>query len=193
MNYGIDIDDTISDSASMYIEYGQNYTKNILNRDTMNKLENITSHHYLEEIFEWNEEEAKKFMQLYYEDVVKNVNVKNGAVETLKKIKEKNDKIYIITARYEMQNSNIEKETLKWLKDKEIPFDRLIMDASDKKSICEKYDIDIFIDDSYTNCKKVSELNNKVYLMTSNTNKKIDVSKDKIERVENWEDFKTKI
>jgi len=193
MNYGIDIDDTISDSASMYIKYGQSYTKDILKRDTMNKLENITSHHYLEEIFEWNKEEAKRFMQMYYEDVVKKVQVKNGVVEVLNKLKEKNDNIYLITARYEMQNSNIEKETLEWLKNNKIPFDRLIMNARDKKSICEEYNIDVFIDDSYANCKSVSELNNKVYLMTSNTNKKIDVSNDNIERLENWEDFKTKI
>jgi len=130
---------------------------------------------------------------MYYEDVVKKVQVKNGVVEVLNKLKEKNDNIYLITARYEMQNSNIEKETLEWLKNNKIPFDRLIMNARDKKSICEEYNIDVFIDDSYANCKSVSELNNKVYLMTSNTNKKIDVSNDNIERLENWEDFKTKI
>lgn len=193
MNYGIDIDDTISDSASMYIKYGHNYTKNILKRDTMNKLEGVTSHHYLEEIFEWNKEELKEFLEIYYEYVIKNVEVKNGVVEVLNKIKEKNDNIYLITARYEMPNSNIEKETLEWLKNNEIPFDELIMNARNKKSICEKYNIDVFIDDSYVNCKCVSELNNKVYLMTSNTNQKIDVSNDKIERVKDWKDFKTKI
>ena len=64
-------------------------------------------------------------------------------------------------------------------------YDKLFMNASDKLKLVNENNIDIFIDDSYNNCKDVAEnTNSKVYMMTSMANKNLEDKK--IKRVFSW-------
>ena len=72
-----------------------------------------------------------------------------------------------------------------------IPYDKLIINASDKLKVCKEYGIDIFIEDSYDTCKELQENGIKSYLMTTKMNENIDTGD--IERVSCWDEIYLKI
>lgn len=84
-----------------------------------------------------------------------------------------------------MSNCDTKKITEDWLLENNIQYDNLFMNASDKLQLVKDNHIDVFIDDSYKNCKEISEnTNTKVYMMTSMANKNIEVNN--IKRVYSW-------
>ena len=89
MNYGIDIDDTISKTADKFIEYGREFNKQVLKRGYNDKLSEIPDHFYLKYIFGWNQDEQRKFLEEYgyYKKMIENVEVKDDVKNTLKTIK----------------------------------------------------------------------------------------------------------
>ena len=74
MNYGIDIDDTISKTADKFIEYGREFNKQVLKRGYNDKLSEIPDHFYLKYIFGWNQDEQRKFLEEYgyYKKMIEN-------------------------------------------------------------------------------------------------------------------------
>lgn len=185
MNIGIDIDDTISDTYAILLEYAQKYTVEELKREPVIDKNGLTNHLYIEGMHHWNKEEAYQFWDKYYADMLKNVNIKVCAADIIRKIREKGNKIYLITARWDMKNHNTRELTLQWLKDNQVEYDGFIMNAQDKLKIIQDKKIDIFIDDSIDNCKKVAhESNVKVYLMDTRINENF--QDDKIKRVYSW-------
>lgn len=190
MNYGIDIDDTISKTADKFIEYGKVFNKEVLKRGYNDKLSEIPDHYYLKYIFGWNEAEEMKFLEEYgyYKKMIENVEVKENVKQTLKTIKENGNNIYLITARFITDKFSVNDLTKNWLEKNDIPFDELIVDANDKAKICKDKEIDIFIDDSYKNCVQVANQGIKTYLMTTELNKNIDSGN--IQRIYSWNDIK---
>ena len=190
MNYGIDIDDTISKTADKFIEYGREFNKQVLKRGYNDKLSEIPDHFYLKYIFGWNQDEQRKFLEEYgyYKKMIENVEVKDDVKNTLTTIKNNGNNIYLITARFKTDKFSAYDLTKIWLEKNEIPFDELIIDADDKAKICRSKKIDIFIDDSYKNCIQVANEGIKTYLMTTELNKNIDSGN--IQRVYSWRDIK---
>ena len=186
MNIGIDIDDTISETFEILLPYSQKYTIEDLKRESnidINK--NLSNHLYVEKVNNWNDIETKNFWEKYYGTILREVKIKKFASETINRLKEKGHKIYLITARSKVFNSNTEQITKKWLIDNNVEYDKLIINASDKLKIIKENNIDLFIDDSYTNCKEVSEnTNTHVYMMTSMINRNF--KDEKIKRVYSW-------
>ena len=186
MNIGIDIDDTISETFEALLPYSQKYTIEDLKRKScININGNATNHLYIESANAWNDIEAKNFWEKYYGDILKEVNIKKFASEVINKLKKNGNKIYLITARWDIPNGNTKQITEDWLIKNNIMYDKLFMNASDKLQLVKENNIDLFIDDSYKNCKKVSEnTNTKVYMMTSMVNK--DLEDKTIKRVFSW-------
>ena len=84
-----------------------------------------------------------------------------------------------------MPNFDTKKLTENWLQENNVQFDKLFMNASDKVQLVKENNIDLFIDDSFNNCKQISENTNaKVYMMTSLVNKNL--GDEKIKRVFSW-------
>ena len=186
MNIGIDIDDTISETFEALLPYSQKYTiEDLKRKSNININGNYTNHLYIENANGWNDTETKNFWKKYYGDILKEVNIKKFASEVINKLKKNGNKIYLITARWDIPNGNTKQITENWLIKNNIMYDKLFMNASDKLQLVKENNIDLFIDDSYKNCKKVSEnTNTKVYMMTSMVNKDLD---DKtIKRVFSW-------
>lgn len=189
MNYGIDIDDTISKTAEKLIEYGNIFNEKVLKRDYKNEFTDIPNHYYLQTIFNWTDEEEKIFLEQYgyYKMMIESVELKEDVLETFFKLKEKGNNIYLITARYETEKFSVKDETEKWLIKKKIPYNELIVNAIDKEKVCKEKKIDVFIDDSYENCKKISNLGIKTYLMTTKLNKNI--NSGDIQRISGWKEI----
>ena len=186
MNIGIDIDDTISDTFEALLAYSQKYTIEDLKRESnidINK--DYLNHLYIESASGWNDLETKNFWEKYYEDILKAVNIKNFASKVINNKRKNGDKIFLITARWDMPNFDTKKLTEDWLLENNVQYDKLFMNASDKVQLVKENNIDLFIDDSFNNCKQISENTNaKVYMMTSLVNKNL--GDKKIKRVFSW-------
>ena len=186
MNIGIDIDDTISDTFEALLAYSQKYTIEDLKRESnidINK--DYLNHLYIESASGWNDIETKNFWEKYYEDILKAVNIKNFASKVINNKRKNGDKIFLITARWDMPNFDTKKLTEDWLQENNVQYDKLFMNASDKVQLVKENNIDLFIDDSFNNCKQISENTNaKVYMMTSLVNKNL--GDKKIKRVFSW-------
>lgn len=186
MNIGIDIDDTISETFETLLPYSQKYTIEDLNKESKIYIKDeYANHFYIVYMNGWNEKEATDFWSKYYGEILKKVNIKKFASEVINKLKQEGHKIYLITARWDMPNDDILGITKQWLIENNVEYDELIINASDKLQLIKEKNIDIFIDDSFNNCKNIAVNSNaKVYMMTSRVNGSFE--DENIKRVYSW-------
>ena len=191
MNIGIDIDDTISETFETLLPYAQKFTIEQLGREAkidFNK--KCVNHYYVEEMFNWSREESVEFWEKYITEILEKVNIKTFASDIIKRLKENGNNIFLITARWNTDNNNVENVTIKWLEDNKVIYDKLFLnaEANRKVQIVKENNIDIFIDDSYENCKDVSEKTNaKVFMMNTRVNEKFLLQN--IKRVYSWSEI----
>lgn len=172
MILGIDIDDTISNTYNSIMGYAQEYTIDVLKREPLlRKGVTCTNHLYTQYLHQWAEGEDIKFLTLYYERILREVEPKTLAKKYLDKIHDEGNKIILITARWENEYFDVRKTTEEWLKKHDIPYDELIIDASDKLSICKNNNVDLFIDDSISNCNRAAEAGIKSFVMDTIINR----------------------
>lgn len=183
MKIGIDIDDTISETYSTIIPYAQKYTIEELGKSGKTNKVEAKDHMYTTALLGWSKEEEYGFFSKYYEQYISEVDIKHLAKEYLERLAENNE-IYLITARFEIENTNIEEITKQWLKDKGVPYKKLIINAQDKVAVAKEYGIDLFIDDSFKNCKAVSESGIKTLIMDSKVNSDFEINN--VTRVYSW-------
>mgnify|MGYP004669563243 FL=1 len=185
MNIGIDIDDTISNTYDFLFNYAQKYTIIDKNKEIKNVNRNAITHMYTTTFHNWTDEEEKEFLNKYYEKIIKEVKPKMYAVEIINKLKAEGHKIYLITARFKMDNININLLTQKWVEENNIQYDKLIIDAQNKLEIAKENNIDIFIDDSIKNCETIANDGKiKTFIFDSIVN--INYKNEKITRVYSW-------
>lgn len=186
MNIGIDIDDTISETFETLLPYAQKYTIEDLKRKSEVQIDsNCVNHFYIVYMSGWNEQEAMIFWEKYYAEILRKLNIKKFASEVISKLRKQGHKIYLITARWDMKNDNVEEITKQWLKDNNVEYDGLFLNASDKLELAKGNKLDMFIDDSFKNCKKIADNTEiKVYMMNSRVNGSL--NDEKIERVFSW-------
>lgn len=184
MIIGIDIDDTITDTYEVMVNYAQEFTIDFLKREPILNKDNCDNHFYTKYLHNWNDREDIEFLNQYYEAIVKNVKPKTLALKYLNKLHEEGNEIVLITARWESDNFDVRKLTKEWIKNNNIPCDKLIINAENKLIAAKKENIDVFIDDSFKNCTMVSEGGIKTYLMDTRVNKEL--YNEKIERVYSW-------
>lgn len=192
MKIGIDIDDTISETYEIQFPMAQYYTTQELKKDAkIEELTNLTTHFQMQALHRWNKEEEKGFFDQYYKEMLEKIKPKFYAKEIMDQLKKEENELYLITARFDWDDVNAEKMTESWLKEYEIPYDLLIVDAQDKAKIAKKLSLDAFLDDSYSNCEQVSNLEIKTYLMDSRVNR--DIQTNQIKRIYSWPHFYQKI
>jgi len=186
MNIGIDIDDTIAETFETLLPYSQKYTiEDLKKKSNIDLKGDLSNHLYIVYVNGWNEPEAVTFWEKYYAEILRELNIKKFAAEVINKLKQEGHKIYLITARWDMRADNVKEITEQWLRDNNVVYDELIINASDKLKIAQEKKIDIFIDDSFNNCKSIAdETEAKVYLMNTKINEKL--SAENIKRVYSW-------
>ena len=193
MKIGIDIDDTTLITVKSMIKYADKYDTEVLGRKGTNgNLGRIENRYYLKILYGWTVEEKFAFFDCYYKNVLEECTAMPNADKVLQKLKEEGNKLYFITARLtNIKNCPTEEITRKTLEDNQIPYDKLIIDASDKMKVCEEEGIELLIEDSYETCKEFQEKGKKAILMTTQMNRKIDAGN--IPRVENWDEIYQKV
>ena len=180
MNIGIDIDDTINELHDILIKKGTEFNKNekINYEIQTDKWEWIDA-------FGWDKLTAKKFLAENMENLYLNAGIKENAAEVINKLHTEGNNIIIITARgSEHGQGDIYKISENCLKEKNVIFDKLIINSRDKAKTCIENNIDIFIDDNVDFCKGVSQNGTKVFMFDSPYNQE----ETECKRVYNWDE-----
>lgn len=186
MNIGIDIDNVISKFDEALEEEFLKHDKELRNTGIINPNKHMT-----EGMFDWTDEELWPFYLENIERIAKNLEVKEGAKEYIEKLKEDGHTIVIITGRDNGEYTDPYNMTKKWLKDKEIPYDKLIFvngyknNKQGKAAKCIENGIDVMIDDSRGICKECFQNNITTLIMDKPCNREI----KEITRVYNWKDI----
>ena len=162
MRIAIDFDDTIVDTTKKVREY--------LNRYNLEEFEDI--------------EEKTKFYIKHIDDITKDLELKPYAKEVLNELS-KNNELYIITARSDYYSKNVKPLTKEFIKNNNLPIKDIYFDCFEegKAIMCDKLNIDLFIDDYINNCLEVKNRGIKVLLFNSeyegldNVNSWLDVLK----------------
>ena len=188
MKIGIDIDDTTVITVKSMIKYADKYDTEVLGRKGTNgNLGLIQNRYYLKVLYGWTEKEKFDFFDMYYKNVLEECTLMPNADKILQKLKEEGNEIYFITARItNINNCDAEEITKNTLKENNISYDKLIVNASDKLKVCKDEGIELFIEDSYDTCKELTENGIKSILMTTKMNEKIETGN--IPRVYNWDE-----
>ena len=182
MKIGIDIDDTMADT----FDYLMPYIAEFFNIDIKYlKDKNISYSTFPKEMKERELEFARK----YYDKVIPSTPFKPKVAEYIDKIRNLGHKIIVITARDKTLYTDEYKTTIKELKNNDIHYDKLICDF-DKVKVCKNEKIDLFIDDSISNCNKVNELGIETILFNSKSNIN---TKTNLYRIDNWKEIYEKI
>ena len=169
MRIGIDIDNTLTEVQDKLnkaaFEYAIQLGKNIDNYD--NPMENIKNNRdTYKKKFQFTYEELKYFLKEIQENITNNATPRENAKEVIDKLKEDGHEIYIITARDSDFHDDPYKLSKDWLDKNKIYYDKLIVDAREKSSVCKKEKIDLFIDDQLNNCLSVANVGIKTIMIT---------------------------
>ena len=186
MNIGIDIDNVISNFNEVLKQEFLEHDKKLRNTGITNPKVYMTKG-----MFDWTNDEVWTFYMENIERIAQNLDVIKGAKEYIKKLKKDGHTIVIITGRDNGEYTEPYDMTRKWLNEKGIIYDKLILtDAYNnnkhaKTEKCFENNIDIMIDDSIRNCRDCIENNITTLLMDTPYNR---TEKDII-RVNNWKEI----
>ncbi len=182
MKIGIDIDDTMADTFDYLMPYIAEFFEVDI---SYLKGNNISYSNLPEEMKKKELECAKK----YYDKVIPSTPFKPKVAEYIDKIKKLGHEIIVITARDKTLYTDEYKTTIEELKNNNIHYDKLICDF-DKTKVCENEKVDLFIDDSIANYKKVRKLGIETILFSSKGNIQ---DKTNLYKVDNWKEIYEKI
>ena len=186
MNIGIDIDNVISNFDEVLLEEYLKHDKELRNTGIINEEIYMTKG-----MFDWSEEEERKFYLDNIESIAKSLNTKDGAKKYIDKLKQDGHNIFIITGRDNGEYTNPVEMTKKWLNENQIYYDKLILtnayknDKHGKTEKCFENNIDIMIDDSINICKDINEHGIKAIIMDTPYNR----NTNDFERVHSWKEI----
>ena len=182
MNIGLDIDDTITNTAELLQKYISEYFGYSLEYMKENHIDyNLLTH--------TKPEEMKVFGVKTYERVLKQVTVKEHARETIDYFRSQGHKIILITAREKPEYSNAEQFTKEEMELLHINYDKLVC-TRDKRGTCIENNVDVFIDDLITNVATTDGAVEHQLVMTTDYNARQECP---YLRVNNWDEIKTLI
>ena len=157
MNIGIDIDGVLTDMEREVTDYA---TKMCVEEGLPIKVD--VSQYYETDSFNWTQEQSDRFWNKYLVPYVVESNARRYAKEIIKKLRQEENKVYIITARDESgmpteYYGKMQQLTKEWLKKYEIEYDKLIF-AKDKEKLqrCIENNVDVMIEDSPSNIENIS-------------------------------------
>lgn len=147
MNIGIDIDDTITCTYEtllpmIALKYGMNMDSLWKKKPSYKMLANMVPNY-------------SNFVTENFSTMAKMVPLRKGVVDVLTRLKEEGHKIIFISSRNMAEYHDPYQLSYNYLKMNQIPFDKLIVNTSDKAKECVLQGIDLFIDDNTKHCKAV--------------------------------------
>ncbi len=153
MKIGIDVDNTITTTLPVMKAYCKKYNDEVVKRNLkMNEKGFSTGN-----LYKWTWEERIDFCNKFLKEIALKAEIKEGASEVIKKLKEENQ-IYIITARRKPYFEEPYSITKNFLDKNDIYYDELIVECEDKYTFCVENNIDIMIDDEPQNINSIAQV-----------------------------------
>ena len=182
MKIGIDIDDTVGNTNELLIDLGIKFDKEYLRGEG---LRDPNAYKFVD-LFYWDEEDVEKFF-LYFikSEGYQMISPKEDAIKYIKKIHDMGVNITFITYRQSRNGMSSYDESKKWLDRYGFCYDKLISDSGDKGIVCERENIDLFIDDSVSQISDCNKHHIKTLLYNTIYNK---YAKN-YNRVSSWEEI----
>lgn len=188
MNIGIDIDDTLTDIRDKLNLAAEKYA-NELGKENKNEEDKYVEDNNNGNVYQikygFTYEELKYFLSFIHEGITKKEEPRKNCVEIIRKLHNEGHKIYIITARDSEFHEDPYKLSKDWLDKNNIYYDELIVNARNKLEVCQRKNIDLFIDDQLANCTKLSEAGIKVIRITEYN----DIQHGDIINKKNWNEI----
>ena len=175
MVIGIDIDDTMTDTSELIMVNAKKY----FNRDDEEFIYEIL---HLKNL----DDNLLNFYKKYLPNMLENYKLKDNVKEVIDRLREKGNKVIVITARGNSFDMGQVESTNEYFKKHNIIVDDIIMKEKDKKPVCKKMNVDIMIDDSISVLESLKDSSTKPLLFSSIGNQNQDVDFD---RVDNWLDL----
>ena len=155
VNIGIDIDDTLTDIRDKLRESALEYAKKLGKSINLEYIEDKNNGNVYQQKYGFTYEELKYFLKNIQEEITKEAKPRKYVVEIIKKLRTEGHKIYIITARDDEFHDDPYLLSKNWLDKNNIKYDKLIVNAREKGTVCKNENIDLFIDDQLNNCLDV--------------------------------------
>ncbi len=174
MRIGIDIDDTIVDTSKRIEEY-------LIEHLDYSDKDDIHEQTKLVLLSDFQDSKSINFVKDHFRQIAESALVKEYALDVLNRLKERHE-IYIITARSDDLTKAIDM-TIDYLRDYNIPHDKLITGAFDKVEDCVYHEIDLMIDDKLSTIETIRNAGIKTLLFTSPLNENFETSSP---RAKDW-------
>lgn len=153
MKIGIDIDNTITNTLPILKQYCKKYNEEIVKRNLRMHEDGVASYN----LYDWTKEENADFCEKYLEEVVLQATVKENAKEVIQKLKQEGHIINIMSSRIKPMFKTPYETTEKFLKEKGIVYDTLMVGSLNKQQLCIDNEIDIMIEDEPQYILPISE------------------------------------
>ena len=143
MRIGIDIDGVIANTQPLIERYAVRYNDEVVRRGLqLHPHKGVTY-----EMFDWTEEENRDFCLNYLEEAVLQADLRPLALETIRDLHDAGHFIAIISSRAQPVFRTPYESTEKWLRDKGVPYDKLLVGTEEKKGPCLENKLDVLIED----------------------------------------------
>lgn len=153
MKIGIDIDNTITNTLPILKKYCKEYNDTVIKRGLEMHEDGFASYN----LYDWTQEENMDFCVKYLEEVVLQAEVKENAKEIIKKLKDEGHHINIISSRAIPMFKTPYETTEKFLNEKGIVYDKLLVGKIEKKSSCIENELDVLIEDEVHYINEMAE------------------------------------
>lgn len=164
MNIGFDIDDTLTNSKFYAKKFYEEYKK-ISQRSLEDKQSKFG---FIKKICINFKKQFNEIKHNFKQQFLKEVLVSQDAKVVLEKLKQEGHTIFVITKRF---SNKPYKRSIKLLKDNDLLFDKLIINAGNKLQVCKNNDIDLFIDNSISICDNLNKNGINAYVINTYFNK----------------------
>ena len=153
MKIGFDIDDTLARFSFKLLQLGQAFDSDFpfAKRGIVDKSKYITKG-----LFAWTEVERNRFEKEAIFKAIPQLRPDETGLELLKILKDEGHEIFLITART-FDKYSTKKQTLRWLKENNVIYDKLILGVQDKERAIKDNKIDVFIDDRKVVCEQAEK------------------------------------
>ncbi len=164
MKIGLDLDGVVLDTEKQFRNEAELYDILKLNRNSTKD----QSAQWAQDRYKWADDEKNEFIEKYLIEGTKKSHIMPGAKEVIELLKKDGHELVVITARG--HDIPIMKKLAQEMLEKEnITFDKYYWETPEKVETAKKENIDLMVEDSLSNCMKLSKENIKsIYLRDSN-------------------------
>lgn len=163
MNIGFDIDDTLTNGY----QHAKNVYKKHFKTSGKHYAPNKKKPNTIAEMYKWTKEEFDNVFYQIKQQLMHNHPVNKHAKKVLQTLKKQGHTIFIISRRF---SKNAYERSQKWLKDNNLPYDKLIVNAGDKLQACKEHNIHFFVDDLVSVCDNLNKNGIKAYVLKTRFN-----------------------